>query len=68
MFWLSQDSNIIPPVCFGAFVAASIAQADPWKIGWMSFRFAKMLNIIPLLFAFTPILDFTNPAAQSGPW
>ena len=31
VFWLSQDSNITPPVCRGAFVAASIAQADPWK-------------------------------------
>jgi TRAP transporter 4TM/12TM fusion protein len=61
VFWLSQDSNITPPVCLGAFVAASIAQGDPWKTGWMSFRFAKMLYIMPLLFAFTPILDFNNP-------
>ena len=61
VFWLSQDSNITPPVCLGAFVAASIAQGDPWKTGWMSFRFAKMLYIMPLLFAFTPILDFSNP-------
>jgi TRAP-type uncharacterized transport system fused permease subunit len=28
----------------------------------MSFRFAKMLYIMPLLFAFTPILNFTDPA------
>lgn len=62
VFWLSQDSNITPPVCLGAFVAASIAQADPWKTGWMSFRFAKMLYIMPLLFAFSPILNFADPA------
>ena len=61
VFWLSQDSNITPPVCLGAFVAAGIALADPWRTGWMSFRFAKMLYIMPLLFAFTPILDFSNP-------
>lgn len=61
VFWLSQDSNITPPVCLGAFIAASIAQADPWKTGWMSFRFAKMLYILPLLFAFTPILNFDDP-------
>lgn len=61
VFWLSQDSNITPPVCLGAFVAASIAQADPWKTGWMSFRFAKMLYIMPLLFAFSPILNFADP-------
>ncbi len=62
VFWLSQDSNITPPVCLGAFVAAGIAQADPWKTGWMSFRFAKMLYSMPLLFAFTPILNFADPA------
>ncbi|MBT3821026.1 MAG: TRAP transporter fused permease subunit, partial [Nitrospinaceae bacterium] len=56
VFWLSQDSNITPPVCLGAYVAASIAGADPMKTGWMSFRFAKMLYVIPLLFAYTPIL------------
>ncbi len=61
VFWLSQDSNITPPVCLGAFIAAGIAQADPWKTGWMSFRFAKMLYVLPLLFAFTPILDFDDP-------
>lgn len=33
VFWLSQDSNITPPVCLGAYVAASIAKADPWKTG-----------------------------------
>lgn len=60
VFWLSQDSNITPPVCLGAFVAASIAGGDPWKTGWLSFRFAKMLYIMPLMFAFTPIL-FTGP-------
>ncbi|MEE9257128.1 MAG: TRAP transporter fused permease subunit [bacterium] len=56
VFWLSQDSNITPPVCLGAYVAASIAGADPWKTGWTSFRFAKMLYVMPLLFAYTPIL------------
>jgi TRAP-type uncharacterized transport system fused permease subunit len=61
VFWLSQDSNITPPVCLGAFVAAAIARGDPWRTGWMSFRFAKMLYIMPLLFAFTPILDFSDP-------
>lgn len=61
VFWLSQDSNITPPVCLGAYVAASIAGADPWKTGWTSFRFAKMLYVVPLLFAYTLIL-MTGPA------
>lgn len=61
VFWLSQDSNITPPVCLGAYVAASIAVADPWKTGWTSFRFAKMLYVMPLLFAYTPILMTGTP-------
>jgi len=64
VYWLSQDSNITPPVCLGAYVAASIAVADPWKTGWSSFRFAKMLYIMPLLFAYTPIL-FTGTLAEA---
>ena len=56
VFWLSQDSNITPPVCLGAFVAASIAKAGPWQTAWLSFRFAKMLYVMPILFAYTPIL------------
>jgi len=56
VFWLSQDSNITPPVCLGAYVAASIASADPWKTGWTSFKFAKLLYVMPILFAYTPIL------------
>lgn len=66
VYWLSQDSNITPPVCLGAYVAASIAVADPWKTGWSSFRFAKMLYIMPLLFAYTPIL--LTGTAQGAIW
>jgi TRAP transporter 4TM/12TM fusion protein len=61
VFWLSQDSNITPPVCLGVFVAASISKGVPWQTGWMSFRFAKMLYTMTVLFAFTPILNFDDP-------
>lgn len=66
VFWLSQDSNITPPVCLGAFVAASIAKAGPWQTAWLSFRFAKMLYVMPILFAYTPIL-FTG-STQMALW
>jgi TRAP transporter 4TM/12TM fusion protein len=56
IYWLSQDSNITPPVCIAAYAGAAIAQADPWKTGWTAFKFAKLLYVMPLLFAFTPIL------------
>ena len=54
VYWLSQDSNITPPVCVAAYAGAAIAGADPWKTGWTSFKFAKLLYVMPLLFAYVP--------------
>lgn len=56
VYWLSQDSNITPPVCVAAYAGAAIAGADPWKTGWTSFRFAKMLYVMPILFAYVPAI------------
>lgn len=58
VYWLSQDSNITPPVCVAAYAGAAIAGADPWKTGWTSFKYAKLLYVMPLLFAFTPSILF----------
>jgi len=58
VYWLSQDSNITPPVCVAAYAGAAIAGADPWKTGWTSFKFAKLLYVMPVLFAFTPSILF----------
>lgn len=56
VYWLSQDSNITPPVCIAAYAGAAIADADPWKTGWTAFKYAKLLYVMPLLFAYTHIL------------
>lgn len=56
IFWLSQDSNVTPPVCLCAFTAAAIAKSDPMATGFTSWKVAKSLYIIPLLFAYTPLL------------
>ncbi len=58
VYWLSQDSNITPPVCVAAYAGAAIAGADPWKTGWTSFKYAKLLYVMPVLFAFTPSILF----------
>ncbi|SNR54332.1 TRAP transporter permease [Puniceibacterium sediminis] len=57
IFWVSQDSNVTPPVCLPAFVAAAIAKSPPMATGFAAFRLCKALYIIPLLFAFTPLLS-----------
>jgi len=57
VFWLSQDSNVTPPVCLTAFAAAAIAGTPPMRTGLTAWRIAKGLYIVPLLFAYTPILS-----------
>ena len=56
IFWLSQDSNVTPPVCLTAFAAAAIAKTPPMATGFMAWKIAKGLYIVPLLFAYTPFL------------
>jgi TRAP transporter 4TM/12TM fusion protein len=56
IFWLSQDSNVTPPVCLTAFAAAAIAETKPMATGFMAWKIAKGLYIVPLLFAYTPFL------------
>ncbi|MCC2113171.1 MAG: TRAP transporter fused permease subunit, partial [Hyphomicrobiales bacterium] len=56
IFWLSQDSNVTPPVCLAAFTAAAIAKSPPMATGFASWKTAKGLYIVPLLFAYTPFL------------
>lgn len=52
IFWFSQDSNVTPPVCLGAYAAAGIANADPWRTGFTAFRFGLVLLLMPFLFIF----------------
>jgi TRAP transporter 4TM/12TM fusion protein len=56
IIWFSQLSGITPPVCIVAYSAAAIAKADPFKTGFKALRYGMFLIIIPLLFAYTPIL------------
>jgi len=57
IFWLSQDSNVTPPVCLAAFAAAGIAGSRPLQTGFESWKIAKGLYIVPLLFAYTPLIS-----------
>ncbi|MDO3377051.1 TRAP transporter permease [Geoalkalibacter halelectricus] len=65
VYWLSQDSNITPPVCVAAYAGAAVAGSDPWKTGWTAFKFAKMLYVMPLLFAFTPSILFQGKIVET---
>ncbi len=64
VFWLSQDSNVTPPVCLAAFTAAGIAKSPPMATGVEAWKIAKGLYIVPLIFAYTPLIggDFLTVA------
>ncbi len=62
VYWLSQDSNITPPVCIAAFAGATIAKANMWATAWVAFKFAKFLYLAPFIFGYVPAfsLDGSN--------
>lgn len=58
IFWLSQDSNVTPPVCLTAFAAATIAKTPPMRTGLTAWKSAKGLYLVPLLIAYTQLIDW----------
>ncbi len=68
IFWLSQDSNVTPPVCLSAYTAAAIAGTRPLQTGLTAWMIAKGLYLIPLLFVYTPLLsgDWTTRLVVFG--
>ncbi len=61
VFWLSQDSNVTPPVCLAAFTAAGIAGSKPMATGVEAWKIAKGLYVVPLMFAYTPLVGAELP-------
>ncbi len=60
IFWYSQDANVTPPVCLAAYAASGIAKSPPMETGFNSWKLAKGLYLIPLMFVYTPLL-FEGP-------
>ncbi len=61
IFWLSQDSNVTPPVCLASFAAAGIAGTAPMATGLTSWKVAKGLYLVPVLFAYSPLISGSWP-------
>jgi TRAP-type uncharacterized transport system fused permease subunit len=66
IFWLSQDSNVTPPVCLTAFAAAAIAKTPPMATGVMSWKLAKGLYLVPVLIAYTNFIGGTPLESDSS--
>ncbi len=56
IFWLSQDSNVTPPVCLAAFTAATLAGSRPMATGLTAWKVAKGLYVVPVLMAYQPFV------------
>jgi TRAP-type uncharacterized transport system fused permease subunit len=65
IFWYSQDANVTPPVCLAAYTAAGIAGSDPLKTGMESWKLAKGLYIIPIMFIYDPAILFQGPLIRT---
>ncbi len=64
VYWLSQDSNITPPVCIAAFAGATIAEANMWRTAFSSFKFAKFLYLGPFLFGYVPAFSLDGSSTD----
>jgi TRAP transporter 4TM/12TM fusion protein len=64
VYWLSQDSNITPPVCIAAFAGATIAKANMWRTAFAAFKFAKFLYLAPFLFGYVPGFTLQGSSAD----
>lgn len=60
VFWLSQDSNVTPPVCLTAYAAAGLAGTQPFQTGLTAWAYAKGLYLIPVVMALSPLIGGTG--------
>lgn len=60
VFWLSQDSNVTPPVCLTAYAAAGLAGTKPFETGLTAWAYAKGLYLIPIVMALSPLIGGTG--------
>ena len=56
IFWLSQSSNVTPPIALAAFAGAGIAGARPMGAALEAVKLAKGLFIVPLMMVYSPLL------------
>ncbi|PKG38109.1 TRAP transporter permease [Psychromonas sp. Urea-02u-13] len=62
IFWLSQTSNVTPPIALAAFAGAGVANANPMKSSVEAFKLAGGLFIIPIMMAYT---DLVTPGTSA---
>jgi TRAP-type uncharacterized transport system fused permease subunit len=56
VMYFGMMSMITPPVALAAYAAASLANTDPMRTGWVAVRFGWIAFVIPFLFIRAPSL------------
>jgi TRAP transporter 4TM/12TM fusion protein len=56
IFYFAVLSAITPPVAVASWAAAGMAQADPWKTGWIAVKLGLATFIVPFMFFYSPLL------------
>lgn len=56
VFYFGIIADITPPVALAAFAGSGIAQSNPLKTGFESFKIAFAAYLIPFIFATSPVL------------
>jgi TRAP-type uncharacterized transport system fused permease subunit len=62
IMYFGMMSMITPPVCVGAFAAATIAESPPMRTGYAAMRFGWTAFVIPFMFVFSGTLLFKGDA------
>ena len=65
IFWLSQTSNVTPPIALAAFAAAGVAKSSPMRSAIQAFKLSNGLLVIPLMMLFNNLL-YTDDAGLMG--
>lgn len=63
VFWLSQTSNVTPPIALAAFAGAGIANASPMKSSVQAFKLAQGFFLIPAMMAFSGLIWTQNESS-----
>jgi TRAP-type uncharacterized transport system fused permease subunit len=64
VFFFAIVCNVTPPVALAAYAAAPIAGSDPWKTGWLAFRYAIAGFLVPFFFVFNGALLLVGGPVQ----
>mgnify|MGYP001309988382 CR=1 FL=1 len=65
IFWLSQTSNVTPPVALAAFAAAGVANAHPQKSAVEALKLSNAFFLVPLLMVYSDLL-FIGDVTMTG--